>query len=122
MNIEELREYCLSKDFTEETFPFDETTLVFKVWGKAFLLVDIVEKPLSFNVKCDPEKAIQLREQHSFVLPGYHMNKKHWNTIVCEAGVSKKLLTEWIDHSYEQVVAGLPKKEREKVLKAKRKA
>jgi len=118
MHIEELREYCLGKPFSEETFPFDETTLVFKVMGKAFLLCDILEKPLSFNVKCDPEKAIELRGQYSFVLPGFHMNKKHWNTVVCESGVSKKLLKELIDHSYEMVVRGMPVKKREKVKKA----
>lgn len=115
MNIEELRDYCLAKKYAEETFPFDETTLVFKVLGKAFLLTDILEKPVSFNVKCDPEKAVTLREQYSFVLPGFHMNKKHWNTVVCEPGVSKKLLREWIDHSYELVAAGLPKKDKERL-------
>lgn len=112
MNIEELRDYCLQKKHVEETFPFDETTLVFKVLGKAFLLTDILEKPVSFNVKCDPEKAVALREKYSFVLPGFHMNKKHWNTIVCEPGASKKLLKEWIDHSYECVVKGLPREKR----------
>jgi len=115
MNIEELREYCIGKPFVEETFPFDETTLVFKVLGKAFLLTDIEEKPLSFNVKCDPEKAIALREQYNFVVPGFHMNKKHWNTVICESGVSKKLIKEWIDHSYEMVVKGMPAIDRRKV-------
>lgn len=117
MNIEELREYCLGKPFTEDTFPFDESTLVMKVMGKMFLLVDIYEKPVAFNVKCDPEKAIALREQYSFVIPGFHMSKTHWNTVICESGLSKKLIKEWIDHSYEMVVKGLPAKEREKVLK-----
>ena len=116
MNIEELREYCLSKPFAEETFPFDEETLVFKVGGKAFLLTGIESKPVQFNVKCDPEKAVELRGQYSFVLPGWHMNKKHWNTIVCESGVSKKLIKEWIDHSYNLVISGLPNKERVKIL------
>ena len=119
MNIEELRDYCLKKKFSEECFPFDEETLVFKVLGKAFLLTGIHERPLQFNVKCDPEHAIALREQYSFVLPGYHMNKKHWNTVVCEPGVSSKLLKEFIDHSYEMVVKGMPKAEREKVLRKK---
>lgn len=118
MNIEELREYCLAKPFAEETFPFDETTLVFKVLGKVFLLAGIDEQPLQFNVKCDPEYAIELREKYSFVLPGYHMNKKHWNTVVCESGTSKKLLKELIDHSYDMVVNGMTAKEREKVKKA----
>lgn len=118
MNIEELRDYCMAKPFAEETFPFDETTLVMKVLGKMFLLVDIYEKPVAFNVKCDPEKAIELREKYSFVEPGFHMSKTHWNTVTCESGVSKKLLKEWIDHSYEMVVKGMPAKEREKVKKA----
>jgi len=115
MNIEELREYCISKPHVEETFPFDEETLVFKVGGKMFLLVGINESPVQFNVKCDPEKAIELREQYNFVLPGYHMNKKHWNTITCEKGASKKLLKEFIDDSYKLVIDSLPKKERERL-------
>lgn len=119
MNIEELRAYCLSKRYASESFPFNETTLVFKVLGKAFLLTGIDEKPVSFNVKCEPAKAIALRGRYSFVLPGFHMNKKHWNTVVCEPGVSKQLLKDLIDHSYDQVVAGLPKKEKDKILKAK---
>ncbi|MGZ3861943.1 MAG: MmcQ/YjbR family DNA-binding protein [Bacteroidia bacterium] len=114
MNIEELREYCISKPHVEETFPFNETTLVFKVGGKMFLLVDINEQPVSFNIKCDPEKAVELREQYSFVQPGFHMSKTHWNTVTCEKGASKKLLKEWIDDSYNLVIAGLPKKERAK--------
>ena len=109
MNIEELREYCLAKPFVEETFPFDEETLVFKVKGKSFLLTSISSRPLRFNVKCKPETAIELREKYTYVLPGYHMNKKHWNTIVCESNVSKKLLKQWIDESYRLVVEGLPK-------------
>lgn len=117
MNIEELREYCLSKPFTSEGFPFNETVLVFKVLGKMFLLTDIEERPVSFNVKCDPDKAIELREKYSFVRAGYHMNKHMWNTVTCESGASKKLLKEWIDHSYDEVVKGLPKKEREKIRK-----
>ena len=115
MNIEELREYCISKAHVEEAFPFDEETLVFKAGGKIFLLVDINGNPVSFNVKCDPERAVELREQHSFILPGYHMNKKHWNTVTCEKGVSKKLLKDLIDHSYDLVIKSLPKKDREKL-------
>lgn len=120
MNIEELRDYCIAKPFAEETFPFDETTIVFKVLGKAFLLCGIDEQPLQFNVKCDPERALELREKYSFVLPGWHMNKKHWNTVVCEGGASKKLLKEFIDHSYDMVVKGMTKKEREKIQKKKK--
>lgn len=110
MNIEELRDYCITKQSVEESFPFDEETLVFKVMDKVFLLTDIESNPLQFNVKCDPEMAIQLRENHPCVLPGYHMNKKHWNTIICDGSMSKSELKKWIDHSYDLVFASLPKK------------
>jgi predicted DNA-binding protein (MmcQ/YjbR family) len=110
MNIEELRNYCLTKKGVEETFPFDSETLVFKVMNKAFLLTGIHSKPLQFNVKCVPEKAVELRERYNYVQPGYHMNKKHWNTIICEGKANGKLIKEWIDDSYDLVVNGLPKK------------
>lgn len=110
MNSEEIREFCLSKKAVEESFPFDNDTLVFKVGGKIFLLLSISSKPLQFNVKCQPDKAVELRENYSFVLPGYHMNKTHWNTIVCDREIPKKLLYDWINHSYELVVSSLPKK------------
>ena len=110
MNIEELREYCISKEGVEETFPFDQETLVFKVDGKMFLLSGINNHPVQFNVKCDPEKAIELRENYPNVLPGYHMNKKHWNTIVCDGSVPRKLLFQWIDESYSLVAAKRIKK------------
>jgi predicted DNA-binding protein (MmcQ/YjbR family) len=100
MDIETLRDYCLSKPGAEETLPFGPSTLVFKVGGKAFLLVGLDEEQLSFNVKCDPDKAVELREEFACVLPGYHMNKKHWNTIVVDGSVSTKQLKEWIDWSY----------------------
>lgn len=103
MNIEELREYCIAKEGAEEGFPFGGDTLVFKVKGKIFLLVGLEGQPLQFNVKCDPAKALELRENYPCVLPGYHMNKKHWNTIVVDGTVSNKLLTEWIDDSYRLV-------------------
>ncbi len=115
MNIEELREYCIAKPYVEETFPFDEETLVFKVMGKAFLLTGISGHPLRFNVKCNPEYAIELREKYNYVLPGYHMNKQHWNTIVCEGSANKKLLKQWIDDSYQLIVDSLPKKMREEM-------
>lgn len=105
MNIESLREYCLSKSGAEETLPFGPDTLVFKVGGKAFLLTGLENIDLRFNVKCDPDKAIELREEFSCVLPGWHMNKKHWNTIVVDGTVSSKQLKEWIDHSYDLVTA-----------------
>jgi len=108
MNIETLRDYCLSKKGTTECFPFDETTLVFKVCDKMFALTDL-EGNLSINLKCDPEKAIELRERFDFVIPGYHMNKKYWNTILIGHNVPDVLLYEWIDHSYNEVVTKLPK-------------
>ena len=104
MNIESLREYCLSKPGVEETLPFGPDTLVFKVNNKVFLLTGLDEAELRFNVKCDPDKALELREGFSCVVPGYHMNKKHWNTVVVDGSVSTQQLKEWIDHSYELVV------------------
>ncbi|MCS6795618.1 MAG: MmcQ/YjbR family DNA-binding protein [Raineya sp.] len=114
MSLEELRNYCLAKKAVTEEFPFDEVTLVFKVCGKIFALANIADEILSINLKCSPEKAIELREQYDFVFPGYHMNKKHWNTIALRSNVPKKLVLEWIDESYDLVVAQLPKKLREK--------
>jgi predicted DNA-binding protein (MmcQ/YjbR family) len=104
MNIEVLREYCLGKPGVEETLPFGPDTLVYKVNDKIFLLVGLDEDPLTFNVKCDPETALELREQYPCVLPGYHMNKRHWNTIIVDGTISSKLLREWIDHSYTLVL------------------
>lgn len=112
MNIESLREYCLSKPGVEETLPFGPDTLVFKVNNKVFLLTGLDEAELRFNVKCDPDKAIELREAFSCVVPGYHMNKKHWNTVLVDGSVSSKQLKEWIDHSYELVSTPLQKKKK----------
>jgi predicted DNA-binding protein (MmcQ/YjbR family) len=117
MNIEELRAYCLGKKAVTEGLPFGEDTLVFKVGDKMFLLVGLDDNPLEFNVKCEPEKAIELRDRYSCVKPGFHMNKTYWNTIVMDGSVGDKMLKEWIDHSYNQIVQSLPKKEREKILK-----
>lgn len=103
MNIETLQEYCLSKPDVEETLPFGPDTLVYKVNGKIFLLVGLDSDTLQFNVKCDPEKAIELREEFPCVSPGYHMNKKHWNTIRVDGSVSLAQLKEWIDSSYNLV-------------------
>lgn len=103
MNIEEFRIYCLQKNDVIESFPFDEQTLVFKVKGKMFALTDLME-PFSINIKCNPDKAIELREHYSCVLPGYHMNKNHWNTVIIDGSIPDKLLKEWIDHSYDLVV------------------
>ena len=109
MDIESLREYCLSKPNAKETLPFGPDTLVYKVYDKIFLITGLNEEHLSFNVKCDPEIAIELREHHPCVLPGWHMNKKHWNTIVIDGSVSVKLVKEWIDHSYELVAKSFPR-------------
>jgi predicted DNA-binding protein (MmcQ/YjbR family) len=106
MDIEALREYVLQKPMVTEGFPFGETVLVFKVQGKIFLLLSLDESPLRFNVKCDPDKAIELREAYpSAILPGYHMNKKHWNTIIVGGKLSAKQLKEMVDESYA-LVAG----------------
>jgi predicted DNA-binding protein (MmcQ/YjbR family) len=110
MNIETLRAYCLAKPAVEETLPFGPDTLVFKVAGKVFLLTGLDSDPLSFNIKCDPDLAVELRERYDAVKPGYHMNKKHWNTVTVDGSVSGKLIREWIDHSYELVVDSLPAK------------
>lgn len=110
MHLEELRTYCLNKKGVEETFPFDSETLVYKVMGKMFLLTGLEYQPVQFNVKCDPEKALDLREKFPCVLPGYHMSKKHWNTVVCDGSVSDKQLYAWIDDSYTLVAESLPKK------------
>lgn len=110
MNIEELRAYCLSKKGVTESFPFNETTLVFKVGGKMFLLADIESNPLQFNVKCNPQRAIELREKYASVFPGYHMNKTNWNTIIADTSLSMKLILSWVDDSYQLVFEGLSKK------------
>lgn len=109
MNIETIREYCLSKKGVTECFPFDEVTLVFKVMGKMFLLTNL-DGELSINVKCDPEKAIELRELYPSVTPGYHMNKKYWNTVMIDGALSEALVCSFIDHSYQLVFDSLPKK------------
>ena len=109
MNIEELREYCLQKPGVTEGLPFGEDTLVFKVGEKMFLLTSITLGN-QFNAKCDPELAIELRERYTEVQPGYHMNKKLWNTVYMEGALTKKQLRGMIDHSYELVFNGLPKK------------
>lgn len=107
MNIEEIREYCLSKKTVKESTPFDDVTLVFKVAGKMFALLPLDETELSINLKCDPEKAIALREEYPAVIPGYHMSKKHWNTIMAGELNNPLLLYKWIDDSYNLVVDGL---------------
>ncbi|MDB5109498.1 MAG: MmcQ-like protein [Mucilaginibacter sp.] len=109
MNIEELRDYCLLKPGVTESFPFGEDTLVFKIGGKMFLLAGLADGN-RFNVKCDPELAVELRERYTEVQPGYHMNKTMWNTIYMDGALIKKQLYEMIDHSYNLVFNNLPKK------------
>lgn len=116
MHIEQFREFCLSLKGVTEEFPFGEETLVYKVMGKMFALTDITSFE-SVNLKCDPEIAIELRERYDGVTPGYHMNKKHWNTVDMHAGISDKLIHSWIKDSYDLVVASLPKKVKEELLK-----
>jgi len=113
MNIEDFRNYCLQKKAVEESFPFDENILVFKVMGKMFAATNVNDTEFSVNLKCDPERAIDLRESNVAIRPGYHMNKKHWNSVYVEEGIDRRLLMELIDHSYELVVSKLKKSDRE---------
>ncbi len=110
MNIEYFRAYCLSKPHVTEELPFGPDTLVYKVSGKMFALAGLDEVPGSCNLKCDPDRAEGLREQHDAILPGYHMNKKHWNTVIWDGSVSDQLILELIDHSYNLVAASLLKR------------
>jgi predicted DNA-binding protein (MmcQ/YjbR family) len=112
MDLDSLRTYCLSKSAVEECFPFDDVTLVFKVGGKMFALVGTDEHPLTINLKCDPEIALELRAQYEAVQPAYHQNKKHWNTVTLDGSVNAALVKEWIDASYNLVVASLTKSQR----------
>lgn len=111
MNIEELINYCLSKKETTEGFPFDEKVLVFKVLNKMYALINI-EECSSVNLKCNPERAIELREAYPEIKPGYHMSKVHWNTVSITGSLSEKMILELIDHSYELVVSKLRKKDK----------
>lgn len=109
MNVEEIRDYCLLKPAVTEGLPFGDNTLVFKVADKIFLLYSL-DHGNRFNVKCDPELAVQLREQHHEVQPGFHMNKTHWNTVFTDGSLTRKQLCNMIDHSYTLIVKSLPKK------------
>jgi predicted DNA-binding protein (MmcQ/YjbR family) len=117
MNVETIREYCLSKKGTKEDYPFDEVTLVIKVVDKMFALISLDSIPLQINLKCDPEKAIELREKYDNVLPGWHMNKKYWNTIILDGNIRWNELKDWIDDSYDEVLKKLKKHEKEKLNK-----
>jgi predicted DNA-binding protein (MmcQ/YjbR family) len=112
MDVESFREYCLGKPHVTEGTPFGEDVLVFKVGGKIFALVALDEIPPRANLKCDPDLALELRDRYEQVRPGYHMNKKHWNTVEIEGGIPIAELRKMIDHSYELVVKSLPKKGR----------
>lgn len=114
MNIEELRDYCIAKPGVTEEFPFDETTLVFKVMGKMFVFTNL-EGDWKLNLKCDPEWAMELREQYPAVQPGYYMNKMMWNSVVMDGSLKSQLVLEMVDHSYQQVVNKLPKKLKEEL-------
>jgi len=109
MNIELFREYCISKKASSESFPFGEDTLVFKVAGKMFALISL-DKPDNANLKCDPEKAIFLREHYDSVKPGYHMSKVHWNTVYFDGSIDDALILSWIDDSYDLIVNSLSAK------------
>ena len=115
MTFDDLRTYCLTKPATAEKMPFGDGVLVITVGGKMFALIALDEFPLSVNLKCDPERALELREQYESVLPGYHMNKKHWNTVKITGELPLKVVKEMIDHSYILVRNSLPKKEREAI-------
>lgn len=114
MNVEEVRLACIARKGVTESFPFDETTLVVKVGGKIFALISLDTHP-SVNLKCDPERAVDLRERYEDILPGYHMNKKHWNTLMLEGNLPDSLIAELVGHSYDLVYASLPKKNRDEV-------
>lgn len=115
MNIEEVREYCLSVKGSEECFPFDEDTLVFKVMNRMFAYMSLTSTEDGFrvNLKCDPDKALELREKYESVIPGYHSNKKYWNTIYIDGDMPDAEIKLWINHSVEEVIKKLPKKQRE---------
>ncbi len=118
MNIEEFRDYCLSKKGVTESFPFDEQTLVFKVMGKMFALSGLEQQPSKANLKCDPENYILLREEYDgLITPGFHMSKVHWNTVALEMNIPHQLILELIDHSYDLVVLKLTKKQKEELKK-----
>lgn len=115
MEVQEILEYCALKKGVEESFPFDNETLVLKVGGKIFLLMSLEKQPLVINVKTDPEWSEELREQHPQITGAWHMNKRHWNSVVCE-GLRKELILKLIDSSYDLVLSSLTKKIREEVI------
>jgi len=116
MNLEIVREHCLKKTGVTESLPFNEDSPVYKVIDKIFLIASLAP-PISVNIKCDPEKAVELRERYPAVTPGYHMNKLHWNTVTFDNTIPDKLILNWIDDSYNLVVEGLSKSKKEQLNK-----
>jgi len=116
--LEEIRNYCLAKPGVEETLPFDEDSPVYKVMGKMFAIISVTP-PHCISLKCDPERAVELREVYEGITPGYHMNKVHWNTVQFDGSVPVRLVNDLVDHSYELVVAALPKKMKEELQRLK---
>ncbi len=116
MDMEKIREHCLAKAGVTEDFPFDQDTLAFRVNEKIFLLTSLERDPSALNLKCDPERALELREAYTSITPGYHMNKRHWNTVVLDGTVPDKLLIELVDHSYSLIFQSLPKKVQKTLL------
>lgn len=116
MNVEDFREYCLQKQHVEESFPFDDTTLVFKLNNKIFALLSLNDLKNSCNLKCDPEKALELRASYQGIVPGYHMNKKHWNTVSLNSDVADQLIYDLIDHSYGLIFKSFSKKVQKELL------
>ncbi|MEY2561889.1 MAG: hypothetical protein QOH88_82 [Verrucomicrobiota bacterium] len=117
MNLESFREYCLKKPAATESTPFGPDNIVFKVGGKMFALAALDEVPPAANLKCDPDLALELRDRYEQVQPGYHMNKKHWNTVVLDGVIPENEIRKMIDHSYDLVVQSLPKAKRERLGK-----
>ncbi len=113
MTIEEFHRHCLARKGVSEGFPFDETTVVYKVGGRMFALADVSLKRI--NVKCDPLEALALREKFSGVIPDYHMNKKHWNSLIMDGSLPDKRVYNWLDDSYQLVLASLPKEKRQQL-------
>jgi predicted DNA-binding protein (MmcQ/YjbR family) len=117
MDLEEFREYCLSKVAATESMPFGEGVLVFKVAGKIFALAALDEIPATVNLKCNPDLALELRDRYEQVQPGYHMNKRHWNTVEIDSGIPEAELRKMIEHSYDLVVRALPKTQRDQLTR-----
>ena len=114
MNVEQIRDYCLSLHGVTEDMPFGNNTLVFRVMNKIFILLNL-EGETSINLKCEPSRAIELREQYSSIIPGYHMNKKHWNTLIMDGSLKTEMITSLIDHSYELIVKSLSGSDQKKL-------